>query len=393
MAKEKLRWEVISAFFYIYNIMANIDTFIELHNNGWFTEKVVPVFNNLKNFLRVVVNKKRQAELSLETIPDYEFWDDPTLFDFLEENGFLRNMSPRDIQYFNDDVHNVFLLWQLEKNPKETLEFICKTILRDVEFKNEHFYLHLSPRSELSELFSKSDRDRSLVRDLLEGDLWDVFSDTIWDNTYSQVIESLDESNLLVLKKYIMRDIGNVVLSTEDYESDFFHLLSERQGTEGSFEITNENVSELIKDETAMLELLDKELSELSSELGSVHYQAYNQAWIDGAERTMWDSLEEYFDTESWIHDEKTTNDGKKFFYSYIRIRDFYGVLKKFLTEHKIPEYSDSNLGYNSEYVGFLSNQMADGDLQWLRLDVDEWPDSDLLDELINDVFLEHVNV
>ena len=36
---------------------------------------------------------------------------------------------------------------------------------------------------------------------------------------------------------------------------------------------------------------------------------------------------------------------------------------------------------------------MADGDLQWLRLDVDEWPDSDLLDELINDVFLEHVNV
>ncbi len=57
MAKEKLRWEVISTFFYIYNIMANIDTFIELHNNGWFTEKVVPVFNTLKKFLRVVINK------------------------------------------------------------------------------------------------------------------------------------------------------------------------------------------------------------------------------------------------------------------------------------------------------------------------------------------------
>jgi hypothetical protein len=83
LAKEKLRWEVISAFFYIYNIMANIDTFIELHNNGWFTEKVVPVFNNLKNFLRVVINKGKQAELSLGGIPDYEFWDDPTLLHIL----------------------------------------------------------------------------------------------------------------------------------------------------------------------------------------------------------------------------------------------------------------------------------------------------------------------
>lgn len=372
--------------------MASIDTFIEQHNNGWFTEKVIPVFNTLKNFLRVVVNKKRQAELSLETIPDYEFWDDPTLFDFLEENGFLRHMSPRDIAYFNDDVHNTFLLWQLEKNPKETLEFICKTILRDVELKNDHFYLHLSPRSELSELFSKSDRDRSLARDLLEGDLWDVFSDTIWDDTYSQVIEYLDETNLEVLKRYIMKHIGNVVLSTEDYESDFFHLLSEEQGTGGSFEITHENVSELIKDKNAMLELLDTELSELNSALSSVHYQAYNQAWIDGTEKIMWNSLEEYFYTNDWIYDEKTTSNGNKFFYSYIRIRDFYGVLKKFLTEHKIPDYNDSNLNYYSEYIDLLSNQMADGDLQWLRLDVSEWPDSDLVDELINDVFLEHVD-
>ena len=68
-------------------------------------------------------------------------------------------------------------------------------------------------------------------------------------------------------------------------------------------------------------------------------------------------------------------------------------MLKKFLTEHKIPDYSDSNLDYYSEYVGFLSNQMADGDLKWLRLDVSEWPDSYLVDELINDVFLEYVNV
>ena len=90
--------------------MANIDTFIKMHNDGWFTEKVIPVFNNLKNFLRIVVNKKRQAELSLETIPDYEFWDDPTLFDFLEENGFLRHMSPRDIAYFNENINKSSLI-------------------------------------------------------------------------------------------------------------------------------------------------------------------------------------------------------------------------------------------------------------------------------------------
>lgn len=373
--------------------MANIDTFIKLHNNGWFTEKVIPVFNNLKNFLRVVVNKGKQADISLETIPDYEFWDDPTLFDFLEENGFLNNMTPYDITFFSDDVRNVFLLWQLEKNPQETLEFICKRIIRDVEIKNGHFYLHLSPRSELADLFSNSDRDQSLVKDLLNGDLWDVFSDTIWDNTYSQVIESLDESNLEVLKRYIIKHIGNVVLSTNDYGSDFFHLLSDEQGREGEFEITYENVSELIKDKEAMLELLDSDLLELDSALNSLHYRAYNQAWIDETEKFVWSSLEEYFDTEDWIYDQKKTTNGNTFEYQYIKIRDFYGVLKNFLVNHKIPEYTDANLEYHSNYIDFLQSQMADGDLKWLRLNVDEWPDGDIVDELINDEFLDYVNV
>lgn len=373
--------------------MANLNTFIEYHNNGFFVERVLPVFNNIRNFLRVVKNKGKQAELSLENIPDYEFWDDPTLFDFLEENGFINDVSPRDITYFDDEVHNIFFLWCLEKKPQETLEFICKKILRDVEFKDGGFYLYLHNRNELSQFFGDNERDRSLARDLLDNDLWDVFSDTIWDNLYSQVIEVLNGRNKEILERYIVKEIGNVVLSTRDYEADFFHNLSQAQGRANEFEITNENVSDLINDEEAILELLNKGLTELKSSLYSLHHGAYNEAWINEAEQLMWDSLERYFDTESWIYDKRTTHSGKEVDYEYIKISDFRLDIFNFLKENKMPEWNDSNLVYYDSYVSFISQQMRDGNLAWLNMGVSEWPDSDEVNQILNDRFTEYIYV
>jgi hypothetical protein len=79
-----------------------------------------------------------------------------------------------------------------------------------------------------------------------------------------------------VISRYIIDRIGNKVLSTSDYDTQFFDSISNESG---EFTITTENVGELLRDEESMKLLLNDDLDDLKQELYSLHSNSYNSAY------------------------------------------------------------------------------------------------------------------
>lgn len=319
------------------------------------------------------------------------FNEDFELFmDYLGKYGLEGELDYKNV---DDDWQNIILLRKLEKYPEETLKFITNEIITDVYPRQGGYYLFLRNREELAELFKTYGRDtspRDVAKYILSEDYWEPFDDTTYD-VYRDVIDELDESNKNILSHYIIKNLGNQELSLGDYDTDLFNDFSNEQGTEGIFQITSENVIELINNEEAMNELLKGDLSDLKSELYSIHDNAYNTAYSDEIYKGVWGELSTYFNVEDWIHETKETYNGKKVNHEYIKINDFYGVVNKFLTENKFPDYNDQHLDYLGSYIGVITNMMDNGEEEWLSFRIPEHADWRDTKKNINEIFGDYI--
>ncbi len=319
------------------------------------------------------------------------FNDDFQAFlDYLEKNGLEGEL---DYENVDDEWQNIVLLYKLEKYPEETLKYICDNLITDVYYMDGGYYLYLREREELANLFSKSGRDfsaKDAAEKVLSEDYWEPYYDTT-DDVYSDVIDELNEENKNHLANYIVKNMGNQELSLDDYDDGLFEQFSEKQGTEGVFKITSENVMELIGDEMAMKELFQKDLDELKSELYSIHNNAYNTAYTDEIYNDVWDELSEYFEPKSWKYNEKERYDGKKIQHEYIKIRDFYNDIYTFLSENEDRQWSDQSLAYWGTYTGFVSYMMDNGEREWLDFRIPDYPDWTLTKKNINEIFRDYI--
>jgi hypothetical protein len=319
------------------------------------------------------------------------FNEDFNLFlDYLSKYGLD---SEIDYENIDDDYKNLLLLSKLEKNPQETLNFICDNLITDVYPMDGGYYLYLRDRTELADLFKKYGRDTSpydVANNVLGEDSWEPYWDTTND-VYNDVIKELDDVNLQHLGGYIIRYIGNQDLNVEDYKSDFFDKLAETQNREGFFIITENDVMGLIKDKSAMNELLNGDLEELKSELYSLHNNAYNSAYEEEIYTDVWNELETYFDPKSWKYDEKERYDGKKIQQEYIKINDFYSDIYTFLSENVDKQWSEQSLEYWGTYIGFVSNMMDNGEREWLSFRIPDYPDWTRTKKNINEIFTDYI--
>ena len=319
------------------------------------------------------------------------FNEDFELFmDFLTKYGL-----DSEIDYFNidEDFQNKLLLLKLEKYPEDTLKFICDNLVTDVYPMKDGYYLFLKEREEMANLFKSYSRETSpndAAKAVLSEDMWDPFWDTT-DDVYRDVIEDLDESNLQALANYILKQIGDKELPTEDYESDFFHELANSQGVGDFFQIRSENIYDLIKDEEAMNELLNGDLDELKSELYSIHNSAYNSAYESEVYDRVWSELEQYFVPQSWEYEQQERRDGKKVTNEYIKIKDFYNDIHDFLSNNQQPQWREQYLGYYGNYCSFIRQMMEDGEKEWLSFRVPEWADWDITKKIINEIFGDYI--
>jgi hypothetical protein len=349
----------------------NLKQIIQNFNDGdW--EDVSPIFSHkITTFLKFLKSKNLLDRIDINQIPEDEFPE----MEFLDSLGLLDNLEYRSVP---DEHSNKFLLYKLERTPLETLKFICDSILTDVELRGEDYYLRLKDREELSDFFKDYSRETSpkdVARSVLGED--EVF-DPFWDTTndiYSDVIEVLTKENLAVISHYIIDRIGNQVLSTDDYDTQFFDEISNESG---EFTITTENVDELLRDEKSIKLLLNDDLNDLKQELYSLHNNSYNSAYENEIYSSVMSELERLF-VGNIIEDK------------YIQIRDFYNDVHKFLSTFEGSGYNDENLDYHGSYTGIIKQLMDEDEMEFLDFRIPDYPDYQEVDKNINDMLTSYI--
>jgi len=364
--------------------MNDIEELIEeFNNNNW--NGISKIFNNrIEVFLSFILRTGLINELDLSNIP----YNNVPSFDFLVKTKILDKFEYRSIPEL---LENDFLLYKIQQDPEVWLEWLTEKILRDVERRSDGYYLRLRDRTELAELFDGSGRDttaKDAAERVLDEDYYEDFYDST-NNVYEDVIEELNVENVIKLRHHIFREIGNVEFSLEKYDSEFFEGLSEEQGTEGYFIIKEENLDELIKNDEAMKQLLDDDLSELKSELYNIHNNAYNGAYQSEIYGLIWSELDIHF--VGRVIDEQTKIGETTKWVQYVKIRDLQGNVEKFLSNRLGSEYSEDKLDYEGSYTTMMKQLMDDGEYDWLDFRIPDYPDYGLVTKDINDIFGDYI--
>jgi PKD repeat protein len=344
------------------------------------------------NFFNFIKKYGLLDELDLGQIPSREFDDEH--FSFLAENGVVSNM---DYDNMPEQFKNHFLLYGLENNYEDTMVFITNNLITDVVIRPDGFYVHLRDGDDLEILFCE-DRGgggaRYVAKLILSED--GLGHDWYYDNSVTphQVVDELDDKNITTLKDIIFKEIGDVELSLDDYDSDFFSELSEEQGTEGYFRIRSEDLNGLVDDERAFNELCKNDLDELGSNLRSLYWQSENSAYEDEVYDLVYGGLEEYFEGRiSEVPREVTRTDGSKVtrYDSYIKIRNFHNIIDIFLENNKGGYWSDSFLEYFGGLISLMTSMMHNDDIECIDFRVPDYPDWDRTRRNINELFYDYI--
>jgi hypothetical protein len=269
------------------------------------------------------------------------------------------------------------------------LSFICDDLLSDVELRGEDYYLRLTDREELSQFFKdygRSTSPRDVAKSVLgEDDIFEPYWDTTND-VYRDVIEVLDKENLEVISHYIVDRIGNQVLSIDDYETEFFDSISNESG---EFTITTENVGELLRDEESMKLLLNDDLDDLKQELYSLHSNSYNSAYESEIYDDVRSELERLFVGD--ITEEQSTKNDRTYYTPYIKIRDFYNDVHRFLSSFEGSGYNEDNLDYHGSYTEMIKHLMDSEIMDYLDFRIPDYPDYREVEKNINDMLSDYI--
>ena len=329
---------------------------------------------------RKYLDKFNDGELN----PVEYFGDYDAFFSMLISRNLLDELDPIKGNK-NEEWQNEFLLFLLQEKEYERFNHWIVKILNDVEFdENGQAYLVRENRGDLADLFCsdrRNDLDRETVRKILGGD--DVY-EPYWETTddvYRDVIEELNKENLEKLKRYIVETLKGQQLSPETEEME---LISAEQGHDDYWEITEDNVSRILDNSESMESLMDDELSDMKSELYSIHNNSYNNAYEEEVYEKIWKELSEYFSGSGNFttkqHPWKKDTQIEVF---KVPISDIHGDLEDVLLDSRgygsaTLEYWGSFLGAIGEYKGCLSVYPP------------EYPDPSKVDKNINLYFSDY---
>lgn len=346
----KLRGINLPLFLYLYN-MASVEKYLDLFLDGDFDAE--KYFSNLSNW-----------------------------FDLLNSRGLINHKDLLSAKN-SDDWENEFILW-LYDNDREKYYQVVKEELSDIVIEESKIFWQ-GDREDLALLFCDGrDFGQETVKRILVGeDFYESFWDTT-DEVYRDVIEELNEENIERLKKYVLKNLKGIKLSTETEEME---LIASEQGHEEYWEIDENNVARIIDDEDSMKSLLNDELSDLKSELYSIHSNSYNSAYESDLVESIYKELDDYFDTSSgkWVYvphpyKKETTVERYK-----LPIHDFEGIVNDYLYENK--KYGDSGTLRNKG--SFIS--IVDESKDCLSPRIPDYPDFREVDKNINLYFSDYI--
>jgi hypothetical protein len=287
-----------------------------------------------------------------------------------------------DLDLETNYMENDYLLYLSETNTEKFREEVAKQI-SDVTFGGEVPVLHLNDAGDLAKLFcaGRNDISQDTIREILLGEAdWDRYWDTT-DDVYRDVIEELNEENLKYLYEYIVKNLGGVQIEPE---TELLSEIASSQNTEYAT-INMVNVEYVVRDSETMGYLLDNDLSELDSELNSIHSNAYNMAYETAVFREVWGKLDDMFDVEKrkYIYKPHPYKKETQIEVLEIPIRNFYEPIRDYL-------YNNKGTSQTLEYFGnFIDILEENGEC--LSVWSPDYPDSREIDKNINEIFGDYI--
>jgi hypothetical protein len=311
------------------------------------------------------------------------FNDYETFFSILDRRGLMSEVDPINGAHA-DDWQNSYMLWLYENDSENFYKWVGQ-ILDDVEFVDGVPYLVIKDRGDLATLFCDGRHfSKDTVENILSMDSdWYDYFDNSTDDVYRDVIEELDKKNIERLKERVISDLENKQLSPE---TELMEEIAKEQGHPDYWTIDLNNVSRIIDDEKSMNSLLDDELSDIKSELYSVHSSAYNSAYENEIYQDVWNELDDYFEGKgSFEMRPHPYKKDTKVEYFKVKIRDMESILIDFLSDNK--NYGSSGtLGYWGSLLGVMGEQ-----LNCLSPKISDYPDSREVDKNINEYFRDYI--
>ena len=305
------------------------------------------------------------------------FNDSETFFKIMEKRGRID-----DLDLENNYMENDYLFYLSETNTEKFREEVAKQI-SDVRFDGEVPVLELNDASDLAKLFcsGRNDISQDTIGEILLGEAdWDRYWDTT-DDVYRDVIEELNEENLKYLYEYIVKNLEGVQIEPE---TELLSEIASSQNTDYAT-ITMVNVEYVVRDPETIGYLLDNDLSELDSELNSIHSNAYNMAYETAVFREVWGKLDDMFDVEKrkYIYKPHPYKKETQIEVLEIPIRDFYEPIRDYL-------YNNKGTSQTLEYFGnFISILEENGEC--LSVWAPDYPDSSEIDKNINEIFGDYI--
>ena len=305
------------------------------------------------------------------------FNDSETFFKIIEKRGRID-----DLDLENNYMENDYLAYLSETNGEKFIEEVQKQI-SDVRFDGEVPVLQLNDAGDLAKLFcvSRNDISQDTIREILLGEAdWDRYWDTT-DDVYRDVIEELNEENLKYLYSYIIKNLEGVQIEPE---TELLGEIASSQNTEYAT-ITMVNVEYVVRDSETMGYLLDRDLSELDSELNSIHSNAYNMAYETAVFREVWGKLDDMFDVEKrkYVYKPHPYKKETQIEVLEMPIRDFYEPIRDYLYNNK---GTNQTLEYFGNFIGILEENG-----ECLSVWVPDYPDSSEIDKNINEIFGDYI--
>ena len=306
------------------------------------------------------------------------FNDSETFFKIMEKRGRIDDL---DLEY--NYMENDYLYYLSETNTEKFREEVAKQI-SDVRFEEgKDPVLELNNASDLAKLFcsGRNDISQDTIGEILSGEAdWDRYWDTT-DDVYRDVIEELNEENLKYLYEYIVKNLGGVQIEPE---TELLSEIASSQNTEYAT-INMVNVEYVVRDSETMGYLLDNDLSELDSELNSIHSNAYNMAYETAVFREVWGKLDDMFDVEKrkYIYKPHPYKKETQIEVLEIPIRNFYEPIRDYL-------YNNKGTSQTLEYFGnFIDILEENGEC--LSVWSPDYPDSREIDKNINEIFGDYI--
>jgi hypothetical protein len=320
-----------------------------------------------------VIDSFNNTELDVEKY----FNDAETFFKIIERRGRMDDLDLEENYMVND-----YLYYLSQTNTEKFREEVAKQI-SDVRFDGEVPVLELRDSSDLAKLFcsGRNDISQDTIREILLGEAdWDRYWDTT-DDVYNDVIQELNEENLKYLYSYIVKNLEGIQIEPE---TELLSEIASSQNTDYAT-ITMVNVEYVVRDPETIGYLLDNDLSELDSELNSIHSNAYNMAYETAVFNEIWGKLDDMFDVEKrkYIYKPHPYKKETQIEVLEIPIRNFYEPIRDYL-------YNNKGTSQTLEYFGnFIDILEENGEC--LSAWAPDYPNSSEIDKNINEIFGDYI--